>query len=211
MRSWLCRSRSANAGVQLPRRSLSLPHPTRLSVDNPLAACFACCSRMAMWNQSAIGVLATRLGQNRPQTGTTVGERGELECRAARPTVSRLRQITTQRSSVSALRDGAEYLPPPPDVSTLPTRTSRCRSPSRRPRMNVESKVTVIADAPAAGLILAASHSCSPDLSVGLATSLGSDRSDRQEVLQQARGDAIWKQSRNMCSQLVEFRGGSAI
>src|SRR5580693_4712703 len=26
-----------------------------VSVDNPLVACFACCSRMAMWNQSAIG------------------------------------------------------------------------------------------------------------------------------------------------------------
>src|SRR5271166_5781453 len=29
------------------------------SVDNPLAACFACCSRKAMWNRSAIGGLVT--------------------------------------------------------------------------------------------------------------------------------------------------------
>ena len=30
-----------------------------LSVDNPLAACVACCSRMAMWNQSRIGGFVT--------------------------------------------------------------------------------------------------------------------------------------------------------
>src|SRR5277367_1684023 len=29
------------------------------SVGNPLAASFACCSRMAMWNQSAIGGVVT--------------------------------------------------------------------------------------------------------------------------------------------------------
>ena len=38
---------------------------------------------------------------------------------------------------------------PPDSVSTLPIRTSRCRSPSSQLRMKVESKVTTIAFASA--------------------------------------------------------------
>jgi hypothetical protein len=45
------------------------------------------------------------------------------------------------------LRDGAENLPSAGLVSTLPIRTSRCRSPSSQLRMKVESKVTTIASA----------------------------------------------------------------
>jgi hypothetical protein len=50
-----------------------------LAVNNPLAACVACCIRMAMWNQSRIGGFVTPgIGQYRPQTRTTVGKRGHL-------------------------------------------------------------------------------------------------------------------------------------
>ena len=40
-------------------------HSAGWSVDNPLAACFACWSRMAMWNQSRIGgIRDPGIGQN---------------------------------------------------------------------------------------------------------------------------------------------------
>jgi hypothetical protein len=63
------------------------------SVSNPLAASFACCSRMAMWNQSAIGRVVTpasaridrRPGQPSVNAVTFVA--------AVRPTASRLRRI----------------------------------------------------------------------------------------------------------------------
>ena len=84
---------------------------------------------------------------------------------AVRPTVSRLRRISAAMS-VSVLATAPNTCRPPSDVSTLPTRTSRCRSPSWQLRMKVESKVTVIADAAAAGLTAGASRSCSPILSV---------------------------------------------
>ena len=81
-----------------------------LSVDNPLAACFACCSRMAMWNQSAIGgFLQPGIGQNRSQTGTAVGERGQLGVGGS---ADRLKAAPDQHRDVGiGLRDGAEYLP----------------------------------------------------------------------------------------------------
>ena len=50
-----------------------------LSVANFDAASFVCCKRIAMWNQSKIGGFVTpRVGQNRAQTRTTVGESGHL-------------------------------------------------------------------------------------------------------------------------------------
>ena len=81
------------------------------------------------------------------------------------PTVSRLRRISTAMP-VSVLATAPKTCRPPSGVSTLPTRTSRCRSPSWRPRMKVESRLMVTADAAAAGLTAAALRSCSPTLSV---------------------------------------------
>jgi hypothetical protein len=84
---------------------------------------------------------------------------------AVRPTVSRLRRISIA-ISVSVLATAPKTCRPPSDVSTLPMRTSRWRSSSWQPRMNVESTVTVIADAATIGLATVPSRRCLPTLSV---------------------------------------------
>ena len=88
-------------------------HSAGWSVDNPLAACFACWSRMAMWNQSRIGgfvipalaKIDRRPGQRSVNAVSLVP--------AVRPTVSRLRGISTAMS-----------------VSILATAPKSCRPPS---------------------------------------------------------------------------------
>ena len=104
------------------------------------------------------------LGQDGPHAGAAVGERGQLGVAGAAHGVE---GAPDQRHDVGAgVRDGAEQLPAAGLVSALPTRTSRCRSPSWQLRMNVESKLRVIAGAAAAsaasGSTVAASRSRSP-------------------------------------------------
>jgi hypothetical protein len=84
-----------------------------------------------------------------------------------RPTLSSVRRISATRS-VPAFATAPNTCRPPSGLSTLPTRTSRCRSPSWQLRMNVESKLMATAGADAAGPIVAASRSRSPSLSVWL-------------------------------------------
>ena len=129
-----------------------------VSADNPLAACFACCNRMAMWNQSAIGGFLQPASERIDRKPGAPSVNAVNSVSAARPTVSRLRRIITA-ISVSEFTTAPNTCRPPPDVSTLPTRTSRCRSPSWQPRMKVESTVTVIAGTAAKGLTAAASRS----------------------------------------------------
>src|SRR3954447_12013557 len=135
------------------------------SVDNPLAACFACWSRMAMWNQSRIGGFVTPASakiDRRPEQPSVNAVSSVL---SVRPIVSRFRRIRTAMS-VPALATAPNTCRPPPGVSTLPMRTSKCRSPLWQLRMKVESKGMVMADAAAAGLTAAALRSCSPTFSV---------------------------------------------
>src|SRR5208283_120481 len=102
------------------------------SVDNPLAACFACCSRKAMWNRSAIGGLVTpgaaRIDRRPGQPSVNAVD----VVAAVRPTVSNPRRISTA-ISVPAFATAPKTWRLPSDVSTLPTRTSRCAG-SRRAR-----------------------------------------------------------------------------
>ena len=74
---------------------------------------------------------------------------------SVRPTASRLRRISAARS-VSVFATAPKTCRRPVAVSTLPIRTSRCRSPSSQLRMKVESKVTTIASAPVGGGFIAA-------------------------------------------------------
>jgi hypothetical protein len=132
-----------------------------VSVGNPPAACFACRSRMAMCDQSAIGDVlqpASKRIDRRPEAPSV---NAVNSVSAAWQTVSRLRRINV---AISVSVFATARTPPPPDVSTLPTRTSRCRSPSWQPRMSVDSTVTVIANAPAPGVTVAPLRSCSPAL-----------------------------------------------
>src|ERR1700736_3309173 len=80
-----------------------------VSVDNPLAACFACCSRMAMWNQSANRrFLATGFRENQPKAGGAVGERGQLGVGGS---TDRLKAAPNHRRGLRVgVRHGAEHL-----------------------------------------------------------------------------------------------------
>jgi hypothetical protein len=62
------------------------------------------------------------------------------------PMASRARRISAPMS-VLAFATAPKTCRPPDAVSTLPIRTSRCRSPASQLRMKVESKVTMIAAA----------------------------------------------------------------
>jgi hypothetical protein len=73
-------------------------------------------------------LLVTGLGQYRPKAGAP-SVNAVTSVSAARPTVSRLRRISVA-IFVSVFATAPNTCRPPPDVSTLPTRTSRCRSPS---------------------------------------------------------------------------------
>ncbi len=135
------------------------------SAGSVLAICFKCWSRMAVWNQPSVGGAVTpasarmrrRPGQPSVKAVSTVS--------LVRPAASRLRRISAWRS-VSALATAPKTCRPPAFVSTLPTRTSRCRPPSAQLRMNVEAKVTTIADAAMSGLIAAPSPRASPTFRV---------------------------------------------
>jgi hypothetical protein len=160
---------------------------------------------MAMWNQSAIG------GFWQPASA-------RIDCRPEQPSVNavnpvwRLGRPLNQRADLRiGLRHGAKHLPATAGGLDIANANLQMPPPSRQPRMNVESRVMVIADASAAGMTVAAVRSCSPILSVWPRNVSGLLPNDRQEVLQQASGDAIRHQSRNMCSQLVELGCGSAI
>src|SRR5208283_5349065 len=155
-----------------PVQSLDLLDDRRLawirpgsSVDNLLAACLACCSRMAMWNQSAIGGFVTPASASIDRRPGQPSVNAVNVVAAVRPTVSRPRRISTA-ISVPAFATAPKTWRLPSDVSMLPTRTSRCRSPSWQLRMKVESTVTVMLAAAAAGLTAGASRSRSPILSV---------------------------------------------
>ena len=85
---------------------------------------------------------------------------------SVRLTARRLCRISAEMS-VTAFATAPNTCRPPLAVSTFPTRTSRCRSPSSRLRMNVESTLTVIAAAAAVvGWSAVAVPSCSPIRSV---------------------------------------------
>jgi len=154
---------------------------------------------MAMWNQSAIGGFLQPASARIDRRPGAPSVNAVTSVSAARPTVSRLRRISVA-IFVSVFATAPNTCRPPPDVSTLPTRTSRCRSPSWQPRMNVVSTVTVIADAPDAGLTVAASRSCSPALNVWPRSVSGLPSLHRQKMRQKASGGTIRHQSRNMGS-----------
>ena len=99
------------------------------SVDRALAICFRCCSRMAMWNQSRIGGSATPASARMRRSPGQPSVKAVNAVSSVRPTASRFRRISTSMS-VSALATAPKTWRPPDSVSTLPTRTSRCRSPS---------------------------------------------------------------------------------
>jgi hypothetical protein len=63
-----------------------------VSVDNPLAVCFACCSRMAMWNQSAIGGFLQPASARIDRRPGAPSVNAVNSVSAVRPTVSRLRR-----------------------------------------------------------------------------------------------------------------------
>ena len=78
---------------------------------------------------------------------------------SVRPTASRLPRISAARSML-VLATAPNTCLHLAAVSTLPIRTSKCRSPSSQLRMKVESKVTAIASASTAGLVAAFVGSC---------------------------------------------------
>ena len=118
-----------------------------------------------MWNQSRMGDPTT------PASARMRWRFGQPSVKAvnavlsARPTASRLRRISA-RMSVPALATAPKTWRLPDGVSTLPTRTFRCRAPSAQLRMNVESKVTTIADAAVSGLIVVHSSRTLPTFRV---------------------------------------------
>ena len=85
------------------------------------------------------------VGQDAPEPGAAVGEGGQ---RRVPGPADGVEGAADQRPNVCVgLRDGAKNLSSAGLCSTLPIRTSRCRSPSSQLRMKVESKVTMIAPA----------------------------------------------------------------
>src|SRR5689334_21796986 len=92
------------------------------SVDNPIAACFACWSRMAIWNQSAIGGFVTPASARIDRRPGQPSVNAVSSVSSVPPTVSRFRRISTARS-VSVLATAPNTCRPPAAVSTLPTRT----------------------------------------------------------------------------------------
>jgi hypothetical protein len=118
------------------------------SVDKFAAAGFVCCKRIAMWNQSKIGGFVT------PALARTVRRPGPPSVKAVtlvvsvRPTVSKVRWINAV-ISVFALATAPKTWRPPSTVSTLPTRTSKCRSPrgesSRRQAARVKDQEALTA------------------------------------------------------------------
>ena len=79
-----------------------------------------------------------------------------------RPATPRFRRSRAE-ISVKGFATAPNTCLPPPGVSTFPTRTSGCRSSFSRPRMKVESRLTVIAaDAGAAGWPESLDASCWP-------------------------------------------------
>src|SRR4051812_799689 len=118
------------------------------------------------WNQSRIGRPVTPASARMARRPGQPSVKAVSSVSPVRPTVSRVRRINAAMS-VPLLVTAPNTCRPPSDVSALPTRTSRYRSPSWQLRMNVESKLRVIADAGGGtGLIVAASPGRSPALSV---------------------------------------------
>jgi hypothetical protein len=121
------------------------------SDDSAPATCVRCCSRMAIWNQSKIGSSSTPALRRTRRSPGQPSVNAVRRVPSVRPTASRLRRISAA-GSVSALATAPKTCRLPPIVSTLPIRTSRCRSPSSQLRMKVESKVATMASAGGAGL-----------------------------------------------------------
>jgi hypothetical protein len=91
----------------------------------------------------------TGISQNAPQVGAPVGERGQHRFPGSPDGIE---VAADQHLDVGiSFGDGTENRRLPDPVSTLPTRTSKCRSPSSQLRMKVESKVTVIDGAAVSG------------------------------------------------------------
>ena len=126
----------------------------------------ACCSRMAMWNQSrpggAVTPASTRIERSPEQPSVKAVNLG-LGC-PDRPRQGRAG--SAPRSRCRSLATAAKTCRAPSDVSTLPRRTSRWRWPSSQLRMKVESRVRVIAAAAVADLAAAASRSSAPTFRV---------------------------------------------
>src|SRR4051794_22196589 len=98
------------------------------------------------------GLGDTSVEEDAPQPGTAVGEGCQHRRVGASDsiTVLRLRRISAARS-VSVFATALNTCLHPVAVSTLPIRTSTCRSPASQLRMKVESKVTTIASDGVAG------------------------------------------------------------
>jgi hypothetical protein len=157
-----------------PAQSLDLPNDRGLCLhpSGIVGRQSACCLRRVLDPHCDVEPVKNGwrhdpgIDQDRSQTGTAVGERGDFSVVGS---ADGLKALSNQRRDVGdSLRDRFEHLPPPLAVSTFPTRTSRCRLPSSRLRMNVESTLTVIAAAAAAvvGWSAVAVPSCSPIRSV---------------------------------------------
>src|SRR4051794_5600226 len=101
------------------------------------------------------GLGDTSVEEDAPQPGTAVGE-GRQHRRVGASDVLRLRRISAARS-VSVFATAPNTCLRPVAVSTLPIRTSTCRSPASQLRMKVESKVTTIASDGVAGSAAATS------------------------------------------------------
>src|SRR4051794_454854 len=136
-----------------------------LSADKPPATRVRCCSRMARWNQSRIGrpsmPASWRMRRSPGQPPVNAVSTVSL----VRPTASRLPRISATRS-VSVFATAPNTCRRPVAVSTLPIRTSRCRSSSSQLRTKVESKVTTIASAGVAGRTVAGTGRFSATLKV---------------------------------------------
>ena len=116
---------------------------------------------MPMWKPvEKWQVSDTDIGENAPEPGTAVGEARQRRLPAASDGVEV--SVDQRLESVSVLATAPKTRRPPDFVSTLPTRTSRCRSPVSQLRMNVESSVTTTAGAIVSGVMTAHSRSASP-------------------------------------------------
>jgi len=180
-------------------------------VDKFAAASFVCCRRIAIWNQSKIGGFVT------PASARTVRRPGQPSVKAVtsvvavRPTVSRVRWINAVMS-VWVLATAPKTYRPPVSVSTLPTRTSRCRSPSSQLRMNVESRVTATAAAAISGPATASIRSVAPIFRVCRRTVSGIlSGINREYLLQHVSGHPVRHIGGEMRLKLVEFRRRAAM
>src|SRR5277367_753232 len=181
------------------------------SVDNPLAASLACCSRMAMWNQSAIGGFVSPCrGKNRTQAATAVGERGH---HGVGSPADRLEATPDQHRDVGVgLRDSAEDLPLP--VGCFHVADADLQMPFAFVAAPDEGRVYGDGDARRGGRRLAGGGIAKllADFQCMAAQSLGARSAvHREKMRQHTNGDTIGQQGGKMRAELVQLRGRPAM